>query len=85
MQRAQYQSLVSNLLMVGGVLLLLGCANVANLLLSRGVRRQHELARTPGARREPAPARPAAAHGELRARARAALPSASVSRWGSSS
>ena len=44
MQRAQYQSLVSNLLMVGGVLLLLGCANVANLLLSRGVRRQHELA-----------------------------------------
>jgi predicted permease len=44
MERAQYQSLVRNLLMVGGVLLLLGCANVANLLLSRGVRRQHELA-----------------------------------------
>ncbi len=44
MQRAQYQSLVRNLLMVGGVLLLLGCANVANLLLSRGVRRQQELA-----------------------------------------
>jgi predicted permease len=44
MQRAQYQSLVNSLLMVGGVLLLLGCANVANLLLSRGVRRQQELA-----------------------------------------
>jgi predicted permease len=44
LQRPQYRSLVRNLLLVGGVLLLLGCANVANLLLSRGVRRQHELA-----------------------------------------
>ena len=42
LQRDHYAALVRNLLMVGGALLLLGCANVANLLISRGVRRSHE-------------------------------------------
>ena len=42
LMRDEYASLVRNLLMVGGVLLLLGCANVANLLISRGVRRRNE-------------------------------------------
>ena len=44
LQRDRYAGLVRNLLLVGGVLLLLGCANVANLLMSRGVRRRHERA-----------------------------------------
>lgn len=42
LSRDQYATLVSQLLIVGGVLLLLGCANVANLLISQGVRRQRE-------------------------------------------
>ena len=42
LMRDQYATLVRNLLVVGGVLLLLGCANVANLLISRGTRRQQE-------------------------------------------
>jgi len=44
LQREEFAGLLRNLLIVGGVLLLLGCANVANLLISRGVRRQHERA-----------------------------------------
>lgn len=44
LQRAQFRTLVGNLLLVGAALLLLGCANVANLLLSRGVRLQHDRA-----------------------------------------
>lgn len=44
LQRDQYRELMRSLLIAGGVLLLLGCANVANLLISRGVSRQHERA-----------------------------------------
>jgi putative ABC transport system permease protein len=44
LQRDRYATLVRNLLIVGGLLLLLGCANVTNLLISRGVRQQHERA-----------------------------------------
>jgi predicted permease len=42
--RDRYRELVAQLLIVGGVLLVLGCANVANLLISQGIRRQHERA-----------------------------------------
>ena len=44
LMRDRYRDLVTQLLVVGGVLLLLGCANVANLLISQGIRRQHERA-----------------------------------------
>ena len=36
--------MVTTMLAVGAVLLLLGCANVANLLMFRAARREHEIA-----------------------------------------
>ena len=42
LQRARYQELVRTLVWIGGALLLLGCANAANLLMMRGVRRRRE-------------------------------------------
>lgn len=44
LQRASLQRQMRGLLMVAGVLLLLGCANVSNLLLSEGVRARSERA-----------------------------------------
>lgn len=44
LMRPQLNRLVRGLLIVAGVLLLLGCVNVSNLLLSEGVRQQHERA-----------------------------------------
>lgn len=44
LSRDAYAALVRNLLIVGGVLLVLGAANVTNLLLVRGVRLRHERA-----------------------------------------
>lgn len=44
LQRARLQRQMQGLLMVAGVLLLLGCANVSNLLLSEGVRARPERA-----------------------------------------
>jgi len=42
LQRAHYGELVRLLLWIGGALLVLGCANAANLLMMRGVRRRRE-------------------------------------------
>jgi predicted permease len=42
LQRDRFSRMVAILLAVGGVLLLLGAANVANLLISRAVRRGHD-------------------------------------------
>jgi predicted permease len=44
LQRDRYSTLVRTLLIVGGLLLLLGSANVTNLMISRGIRRQHDRA-----------------------------------------
>jgi putative ABC transport system permease protein len=44
LQRAGFAHNVGGLLAIGGVLLLLGCANVANLLMMRGVRTRRERA-----------------------------------------
>jgi predicted permease len=42
LQRTHYRELVRMLLWIGGTLLVLGCANAANLLMMRGVRRRRE-------------------------------------------
>jgi predicted permease len=42
--RPRMAGIVRTLLAIGGVLLLLGCANVANMLISRAIRREHEVA-----------------------------------------
>jgi predicted permease len=44
LMRNRLRRLMANLLLVGVVLIVLGCANVANLLISRGVQRQRERA-----------------------------------------
>ena len=44
LMRARTSTMVNTMLAIGGVLVLLGCANVANLLTFRAARREHEMA-----------------------------------------